>query len=196
VHGAINLQRQLAQLAARHGVTLSQPCRVPLVSTPPDHDALILEGIASAPEIERDRTRFLPRCFGVLPATLPLFLEHDAARPAGTATLRYDDTGRLRIRATVSGEARRFGAFSIGARILQADIHDADSRDFYAEITQAELTEISLTTTPHLATALVLNRMPPSANAAFYGAMQEYFQRVSQVVALLQKGTPNGSVIG
>ena len=141
MRGSINLQNQLRALATRHGITLSSPCRVPLTAPPDTDTALILEGIASSPTLDRDRTLFVARCFGTLPATLPLLVEHDAARPAGTATLRYDDAnGALRVRTSaLSGDARCYPAFSISARILNYNIHDADSRHFHFAVTAAEL---------------------------------------------------------
>ena len=111
MRGANNLQRQLAVLAQKHGVSSSSPCRVPLTA-PPEHPTLILEGIASTSAIDVDRVSFAPFCFGAsLPASLPLLIEHD--RPAGTAVVNYDSQGGLRVRTSpLTGEARLFGAFS------------------------------------------------------------------------------------
>ena len=182
MRGAGNLQRQLKVLARRHGVAWSSaPCRISLIA-PPDHPTLILEGVASSPDIDRDRTRFAPRCFGShLTATLPLFIEHDATRPAGTATLSYDAQGALRVRTSpITGDARRYGAFSIGAKIIRYEIHDADRRSFYAEVTQAKLTECSFTQHPHLDAARVIQRTRPAPMNEFYDHAQQYFATLSR----------------
>ena len=188
MRGASNLQRQLLVLARRHGVTRLAPCRLPLTS-PPDHDTLILEGIASAPTLDVDRTRFAPYCFGAsLPTSLPLLIEHDAARPAGVAAPYYDPQGTLRVRTSpLSGVARQFPAFSIGARIIHYQIHDADRRSFNFEVTQAELTEISLTQHPHLDAARVLQRMRPAAMAEFYGHAQSHIAVLTKLAQFLQR---------
>ena len=126
------------------------------------------------------------RCFGTLPTSLPLLIEHDATRPAGTATPYYDAQGNLRVRTSpLSGDARRYGAFSIGARIIQYTIHDADRRSFFAEVTAAALIEISLTQHPHLTSALVVNRMRPAARAEFFDLMRKRVDALTQITALI-----------
>jgi YD repeat-containing protein len=187
MRGARNLQRQLRRLVQRYGVRHSAPTHVPL-APPPDHDAsLILEGMGSSPTLDCDRTRFAAFCFGAsLPATLPLFIEHDTERQVGTVTLSYDAQGALRARTSpLTGDARRYNAFSISAKIIQYGIHDADHRSFFAEVTQAELTEVSLTTHPHLDTARVLQRLRPNPQAEFYNQAQRGFEIIGRKLALI-----------
>jgi hypothetical protein len=190
VRGATNLQRQLTVLADRHRVTLSSPRHVPKTALP-NQDKLILEGVASSDKIDCDRVRFQPFCFSSLPE-LPLLIEHDAARPVGTAVLTYDAAGGLRVRTSpLAGEARTYSAFSIAVRDISYDLCDIERRSFYAQITSAELTECSLSEYPHNGAALVLNRMRGSAQAEFYGAAQQYFAKLTEIVALIQKGRQN-----
>jgi hypothetical protein len=188
MRGAKNLQRQLRRLNQRYGVRNEAPKHIPLAS-PPDHDAsLILEGIASSPILDCDRTRFAAYCFGAtLPAQLPLLIEHDPERRCGTATVSYDAHGALRVRTSaLSGDARRYSAFSIGAKIIQYGIHDADHRSYFAEVVAAELTEVSLTTHPHLSAALVLQRLRPNPQVEFYNAAQRGFEIIGRKLALIQ----------
>jgi len=183
--GAASLTRQLVVLSRRHGVPTSPPSRLPL-APPPTHPSLILEGIASAPDIDVDRVRFAPFCFGKsLPASLPLLIEHN--HPAGTATVHYDSQGTLHCRTSpLSGDAARYPAFSIGARVLQYSIVDADYRSsFHAEVLAAELTEISLTQYPHLPAARVLQRTPPAASDAFHDLMLRKVDALSRLTAVL-----------
>jgi len=185
MRGAASLTRQLVILARRYGITLAAPARLPL-APPPTHPSLILEGIASAPEIDVDRVRFAPFCFGKsLPASLPLLIEH--SRPAGTATVHYDQQGILRVRTSpLSGDNARFPAFSIGARNIQFSIVDADYRSsFHANVTSAELTEISATQYPHLPAARVLKRTPPAASDAFHDLMLRKVDALSRLTALM-----------
>jgi hypothetical protein len=86
----------------------------------------------------------------------------------------------------VSGEARRFGAFSVGAKIIHYTIKDADSTHFFAEVTRAELNEVSLTEHPHLDCARVITRRQPAAMGEVYALLAQRVDRLSQVVALMR----------
>ena len=158
------------------------------LAPPPAHNSIIIAGVASSSAVDIDRVSFVPFCFGSQLPTVPLLVEHDSSRSAGTVAPTYDAAGALHVRATVTGEARRYGAFSVSASNIQFKLVHPDRRDFYAQITSATLTEISLTEFPHLPTALILNRMPGDARGEFYDLMARRVNLVSQLIPIIQKG--------
>lgn len=144
----------------------------------------VLEGYASTCCLDLDRVQMRRFAFGYpLPKDLPpLLFKHDVDQPAGRVqSLEYDDEGNLRIRAVVDHPlARRMGAFSIGAKVLDYEMRDADGENFYALISSAELVEISCTDSPANPRALVKHRYPASAEVQF-------LEDVKQKVVLLAK---------
>jgi hypothetical protein len=102
----LELRFALARLARQHQVTF-ESCVLPLSDPVPG--AMVLEGLAATVDVDRERMQFRPYAFGYpllfrrgLP---PLYHRHDETQRVGHIdSLEYDDTGQLRIRATVTHE--------------------------------------------------------------------------------------------
>jgi hypothetical protein len=184
---SLTLRRSLAELTARHGV---QAARRAVPRAPSTETAMVLTGYASTPDIDDERMRFAPRCFGELPGHLPLLFEHE--EPAGTVdALSYTDDGSVRIVCTVTHEAaRRCNAFSVAALVRGYELVNTESRDFHAEITAALLTEISLVSVPINPRALVTHRAvapPPPLVGEFFGLIAQRVACLQKMTAILQK---------
>jgi hypothetical protein len=189
----LELRFALARLARQHRVAFT-PCILPLNDPAPG--GMVLEGYASASDVDRERMQFRAYAFGYpllfrrgLP---PLYHRHDETRPVGHVDpLEYDDQGQLRVRATVTHElARRCGAFSIGAKILAYEIRDAARPSFHAVITSATVEEVSLTDRPANLNALVQRRYPVSAAAEIYGLLGARVQCLARLVEQMQEARP------
>ena len=93
--------------------------------------------------------------------------------------------------------ARRCNAWSVACTVVDYEIIDAATPDFYSLIKSARLDEISLTDQPANTRAIVTSRRDVAAASEFYGAMQEYFAKLTEIITLIQKkGTQNGPAIG
>jgi Caudovirus prohead serine protease len=189
---ALEMKMRLANLAERHRVKQTA-IRVPLTE-PTDHP-MCLSGYASTSDIDLQRTKFRAYCFGyplTLRAMPPLYLKHDSASPAGLVEkLSYDAKGLLLIEAQVTHElARRCGAFSISARVLDYEIKDADSASYHALVTSAEICEVSLTDVPANPNALVKNRVPQFAGGDFYSLMIQKMNCLTRMTNLLTEMRP------
>ena len=79
--------------------------------------------------------------------------------------------------------------FRLDAPVRHFAIMDADGPDYHALITAALIDEISLTDTPANPNCIVTSRRDVSAQAEFYGHAASATRRISQAIALLQKGT-------
>jgi Caudovirus prohead serine protease len=158
---ALAMKLKLRTLMQRHGVR-PNPVKIPLLDAV-DHP-MLLEGYCSTDDVDHERCKFRPYAFGYplrkSCRAVPLLYRHDPNQVAGEIVdLEYDELGNLQVWTKVTHPlAKRTGAFSIGATILDYTICDADSPDFYALVTQAELTEISLTDNPSNPFALVMDR--------------------------------------
>jgi hypothetical protein len=177
---ALAMRWQLRQLQHRHRLQ-PQPCIIAL--TAPTDRPMILNGYASTTDIDLDRCRFRGWAFTWLPWAKPPPLLFKHKEPAGTVdALDYDQRGNLKIRATVTHPvARRCGAFSVGAKVIDYEIREADGPNFHAVITRAEVTEVSLTDVPSNPNALVLNRHPD--------LFSHLMQRVGRLSALLKEAS-------
>ena len=179
---ALQMRLRLARLMREHQVSNS-PASIPL--SPPADGPMILDGYASTCDLDLERVKMRGWAF-VWPLRcerVPLLWKHDLSDVAGTVDeLSYDDSGQLKIRATVTHRvARRAGAFSVGARVISYEMRDTDGPNFYATIKSAELLEVSLTDAPANPMAVVWHRYPPSAASAFYPLIAG---RVSRLIAL------------
>lgn len=177
----------IKRLMREHRV-VADPVSIPL--TPPVPHPIIVEGFASTPDVDSDRTKIRPHALTFLPWRLPpLLWKHDPAQVAGTIDeLQYDDRGNLTIRATVDHpEARRAGAFSIGAKVLDYVILNGDTPNFSAVIKLAELSEISLTDCPANTRAVVRHRYRTSAASAFYAILGEKMRRLTELTELMRQ---------
>ena len=101
----------------------------------------ILQGYAATTDVDRQRMKFQPYCFGYpllsWKALPPLHARHDESKTVGSVdALTYDDKGNLTCRCTVvDPHARRLPAFSVGARVLDYELRDVDTPHYYALIT-------------------------------------------------------------
>jgi hypothetical protein len=176
---ALAMRVQLARLQQRFNIAPA-PVLIPLRQDTID-GPVILEGLASTGDVDLTRMKFRGYAFINHCTYLsgypkpPLLWKHDAAQVAGEIqTLRYDDRGNLRISASVTHEqAKRAGAFSVGAKVLAYELKDADSPDFYALVTSAEIAEISCTDLPANPHALVQHRYKAPPFEACQQALHE-----------------------
>jgi hypothetical protein len=180
---ALEMRLLISRLMREHRV---QPTPVTVPLTEPTPCAMVLEGLAATSDLDLDRVKLRAYAFG-FPLLFrrgfpPLLFKHDPAHPAGRIeSLSYDEGGCLLIRATVTHElARRCGAFSIGARVIEYEMRDVDGPNFYAVINCAELTEVSLTSTPANPKAVVRHRYRATL---FFDQMRE---RVRLLVSLTE----------
>jgi hypothetical protein len=199
---ALKMKCQLAELAAKHGVTRATFRPLPLSA--PTACAQHLTGYASSGDVDQDRCRFAPFAFGMVSAArTKLLFRHDPNQVAGTIErLSYDADGRLQIACRVDHEqARRCGGFSVSARIREYILIAPDTPSFYALITDASLDEISLTEIPSNPFALVTSRFPASAQAKLFENLRQYFDVLSKVMPLLPQvaamppATSDGAVL-
>jgi hypothetical protein len=183
MRSALELRFQLRQLQRKHQL-VPAPHTVP--PTAPVPHAMIFEGVAATTDLDLDRMRLVPFAFGdKLPCNVPLLLKHDPTAVAGTVeTLEYDSRCNLRVRARVEHpDARRLGAFSVGLRIVECELHDAESERFHGLLKRVELTEVSLTDNPSNPKALVERRIPASISDC-YSLMQQRVRLVSKYLQL------------
>jgi phage head maturation protease len=121
---------------------------------------VVIEGIASSPDVDAQRMSFAPNALTwSSPAHVPLLLRHDAGKVVGqTLDLHYDDSGRLHIKALVE-HSTDMPALSIAASVVEAETISADSPSgWHFIIRKAVLDEISVTDKPSCSTALILSR--------------------------------------
>jgi hypothetical protein len=188
---ALAMRLKLRHLMQRHRVQ-SNPVKIPL-SDPTDHP-MHLEGYCSTDSVDGDRCAFRKYAFG-FPLrrqyrNVPLLFKHDPNQVAETIDdLEYDDFGDLCVWTTVTHPmAKRMGAFSIGAVVLDYEIVNADSPNFHALTTQAELTEVSLTDTPSNPFAIVHDRNRVSPAVQTYELLTAKMKLLQKMTALIQKG--------
>jgi Caudovirus prohead serine protease len=154
------LKAKQAALMRRHNVRPIERAPIPLLA--PTNSPQIIEGWAATPDVDADRMSFKRGSLS-WPADLsklPLLVRHDSARVVGRIMdLGYDADGRLFIRGRVDDpEARRMGAFSIAATVVESEVRDEDSVWFHFVITRAVVNEISVTDRPSNARAIVTSR--------------------------------------
>jgi hypothetical protein len=129
-HGqALRMKYQLAQLARRHRVAAPDVDPAPLPLLPAvDHDVFV-EGFATTPDVDLQRTRFRGWCFSFLPweRKPPLLLRH-AGEPVGEVLdMRYSERGALWVRAHVRDRtAARMPAFSVAGAVENFELRDVD----------------------------------------------------------------------
>jgi phage head maturation protease len=187
---ALAMRLQLRRLMQRHRVQ-NEFCKIPL-SEPTDHP-MILEGYASTDDLDLDRVKMRPYAFGFpmrrQTRDVPLLYKHDPNQVAGKISdLEYDDFGSLCVWCTVTHpEAKRCGAFSIAATVIDYEIINGDTPDFYAIIKSAGLNEISLTDTPSNPFALVMDRYRVSPAVQTLELLTAKMKCLQQMVALIQK---------
>ena len=190
---ALEMKLALHRLHRKHGIA-PDIFMVPL--TAPTAHPTVLTGYASTTDIDLTRMKFRAYAFGYpllfkhgLP---PLHLKHDESKTVGTIdALSYDDRGQLLIRATVTHEqARRAGAFSVGARVLDYELRDIDTPDFHALVTSAEVCEVSLTDCPANMNARVTARHCVSPVVQSHSLMIEKVKRLIQMTALMKEVRP------
>ena len=191
---ALAMRVQIKRLCVQHRVQ-PEPIKIPL-SNPTDHP-MVLEGYASTDDLDLDRTKMRPYCFGYpLPKScraVPLLYKHDPTQVAGTIDeLAYDELGNLQIWCTVTHPlAKRCGAFSIRATVNEYEICDADSPDFYAIIKSATLVEISLTDTPSNPFALVMDRYRVSPAVQVLDLLGAKVKRLQELAVLMKQDGQN-----
>jgi hypothetical protein len=193
---ALAMRVQIKRLCVQHRVH-SEPCTIPL-SDPTNHP-MILEGYASTDDLDLDRTKMRPYCFGYpLPKScraVPLLYKHDPKQVAGKIDdLEYDELGNLQVWCTVTHElAKRCGAFSIRATVNEYEIINGDSPDFYAIIKSATLTEISLTDNPSNPYALVHDRYRVSPAVQVLDLLAEKMKRLQRMTVLIKERITDAS---
>lgn len=185
---ALEMRLRIKRLQREHQVE-ALPVHIPLAA-PVDHP-MILEGYVSTTALDLEHVKMRPWAF-TWPRPckdVPLLHKHNRNEVAGTVDeLTYDDKGNLTIRATVTHpEARRCGAFSVAAKVVDYTMHDTDGPNFYAVIRRAELTEISLTDKPANPSALVRYRYRPWPHVQFYSQIGEKVGRLVQLVTIIKE---------
>ena len=190
---ALAMRLKLKRLCVQHRVQ-PEPCKIPL-RDPSPHD-MVLCGFASTDDLDLDRCKMRPYAFGYPLRPLrrqyravPLLYKHLPDQVAGKIEdLEYDECGNLCVWAVVTHElAKRCGAFSIRAVVLDYTMHDSDTENFYAKINQADLTEISLTDNPSNPHALVMDRYRVNPQVQFFDLMKEKVKRLQQLAALIKQ---------
>jgi hypothetical protein len=155
---------------------------------PPADTPMILSGLASTTDVDRERVRFRARAFDNVrwASDIPFLLRHDPAVVAGRIEdLCYDDRGNLLVRAKVDDPlARRMPAYSIRAEVLDYRIDEAEAA---AVVTRASLVEISMTDRPCNPNAIVQSRYPPSAGAAHYAAIGAKLDCLMRLTKFIQQ---------
>jgi hypothetical protein len=182
VPSALELRWSLRLLQRRYGIAPTPHIVPPIAPVP---YAVVLVGTAATTDLDLDHMQLRPFAFGALPPTVPLLLRHDPATVAGTVQeLAYDHNGGLRVRVRVEHEeARRLGAFSVGARIIECMLADGDSERFRGVLERVELTEVSLTDRPSNPRALVVERIP-AAISDWYTLMQRRVECIGKYLEL------------
>src|SRR4051794_7257953 len=96
----LKLKTELAQLAARHGLT-AVPHSLALAA--PTQCSMVLRGFASTGDLDFDRCRFAPFSYGMVSKSrTQLLYAHDPKQIAGQVLkLGYDPYGSLLIEARV-----------------------------------------------------------------------------------------------
>ena len=189
---ALEMRLAIKRLMVKHRV-VPEPAPIPL--TMPTQYPMLMEGYASTVDLDLDRTKLRRYAFGYpLPRhckDVPLYYKHDPAQVAGTIQdLEYDAEGNLLIRAEVDHPlARRAGAFSIAACVLDYEMRDTDGPDFFAIINSAELTEISLTDTPSNPNALVMDRHRASPAVQCLRLMTERVTKLQKLTEFIKEQT-------
>ena len=189
------MRLQLRTLMLRHHL-VPQPVQLPLFDQS-NHD-LVVEGYASTDDVDGDRVKFRPYCFG-WPLLFrngypPLYLKHDTAREVGRVDhCQYDDFGSVQIWATVTDAvAKRMPAFSIACVVHSYQIINPERPDFFGLITSAEITEVSLTDAPANPTCLVMDRNPVPPTVKSYELMRDKVACLQQLSTIIQKGVHHG----
>jgi len=181
---ALRMKIELAALMQRHRAG-PQPFTPKALLPPVDLD-IIVEGIASPCVVDREFTKFSPRCW-VQPFNrrIPLLFRH--GRPAGKVEeVRITDRG-LYVRARVTDpEAKRCPYFSIAATIHHYELRNVDDPvNFHAAIDCATLNEVSLVTDPANAAAIITERRQVCAAGEFYQLAARKIDVMRQMLELL-----------
>ena len=187
---ALEMKIKLLRLCDQHRIAPA-PVIIPLTE-PIAHD-VIVEGYASTPAVDLERTRVRPFALAFLSSKMPpLLYRHDATQPAGTILeLAYKSREGLFIRAKVThAMAKRCQGFSVGARVLRYSMVGEHTKDFYAQVDLAELVEVDITDRPSNPQALVSHRHQPSAAARTYELLAEKTKCLTKMVTLLQEMHP------
>ena len=186
---------RLGQLMKKHAIATPTRIAIPLAA-PTDHP-MVLEGYAATTDIDHQRMKLRAYAFG-FPLrkqyrNVPLLFRHDPEQVAGTIDeIDYDQRGNLRIKATVTHPlAKRCGAFSVGARILDYEMRDETGPGFHALVNHAELCEVSVTHSPANPFALVQHRYRASVQVEFYNDAIKLVTCMQKFVGLLQQGVKN-----
>jgi hypothetical protein len=186
--GGLALSTQLKRLRQRHNVHAS-PLPLPL-GPPCEAKALRIRGYAATPDVDADRSRFLPTCWPALDASrIKLLVSHDFDREVGHLdSIEVDALGRVVVVATVTDVfAMGLPALSISASIERFTIHNPDRSGFVGEIERvSEVNEISLTTTPSNRNCLVFERWIPSPVDLSYEAMIAQAKRMQKLALQLR----------
>jgi hypothetical protein len=150
------LRSRLRELQQRHRIV---PERRAVPRSPPCDRPQRIVGVAATADLDSERCRLMPGCFGVIKPVQLLYL-HQPDAVAGTIedlTSTFD--GRLLLTAVVEhAEARRCNALSIGFYARDYEWLDTDSATFSVLITRAVLTEISLVEAPSNSRCVVTQR--------------------------------------
>jgi hypothetical protein len=155
------LKKEMARLARKHRTRPIEREPIPLLA--PTLTAQIVEGCACTPDIDSTRMSFQRGSLSWPSdlSKLPLLIGHDANRVAGKIIeLRYDDDGQLHIKALAEdSDARRMGAFSIAATVIESEIRNEHSASgYHASIIKATIDEISITDRPSNQRTLIVER--------------------------------------
>lgn len=167
---ALEMNIRIGRLMQKHGIA---PTQITIPLAEPTEYPMVLEGLAATTDIDAQRMKLRAYAFGFplrrKSRDVPLLYRHDPEQVAGRIDeIDYDARGNLRIRALVTHPlAKRCGAFSIGARILDYELRDETGPDFHALVTNAELCEVSMTPAPANPYARVTRRTPPRRRRNF-----------------------------
>jgi phage head maturation protease len=190
VHGtALAMRLKLRHLMQKHRVH-NEPCKIPL--TAPTEYPMHLEGYCTTDSVDGDRCAFRKYAFGYplrrQYRDVPLLYKHDPNQVAGKIDDLEYDFGNLCVWATVTHpEAKRCGAFSIAATVIDYEIVNGDTPDFFALIKSAELNEISLTDNPSNPHALVMDRYRVSPAVQTLDLLTEKMKRLQHMTVLIKE---------
>ena len=157
--GVLALNMRLRALMRLHNVRRDTAALA--LGPPVEASSIRVKGYASTADIDLDRHRFRPGCFGTLDAAkIRLLLKHDPQIIAGTVDeISVDWLGRVLVTCSVDHPvAQRMPGFSVGVSVEKFTIHNADSAGVYGEIEACVLEEVSLTEVPGNRAALVTER--------------------------------------
>ena len=164
------LRLAVARLQQRHN-TVFEAFDAPPPLPAPVGD-MIVEGYASCPNIDRQRTLFRADCWQAFtPASIPLLFRHE--RPAGKILALKATPQGLHLRALVTDrEAARCQYLSIAASVLSfhgCAINHPD--EWHVTVSTARLDEVSLVHDPVNIAAKITAHYPPPASNEFYDLM-------------------------